>query len=230
MNETERKVYLEQFNRRTHVLGRAVCVITLVLLVGAPFLIGTFLGAMPDMGAVGKGFLSVGVVWAVASVAEFLIYTPMLGAGGGYLAFITGNLINMKIPCAVNARDIVGAKTGTPENEIISTLSIATASLVTIVILALGVLLLIPLQPVLQSPALQPAFDNVVPALFGAMAYKYYRKNMKIALWPLVLMSVLFILVPGLLGSTSFMILPSGAIAIGVAYFRYRRSRKETAA
>ena len=233
MNETERKVYLEQFNRRTHVLGRAVCVITLVLLVGAPFLIGTFLGAMPDMGAVGKGFLSVGVVWAVASVAEFLIYTPMLGAGGGYLAFITGNLINMKIPCAVNARDIVGAKTGTPENEIISTLSIATSSLVTIVILALGVLalvLLIPLQPVLQSPALQPAFDNVVPALFGAMAYKYYRKNMKIALWPLVLMSVLFILVPGLLGSTSFMILPSGAIAIGVAYFRYRRSRKETAA
>ena len=140
------------------------------------------------------------------------------------------NLINMKIPCAVNARDIVGAKTGTPENEIISTLSIATASLVTIVILALGVMLLIPLQPVLQSPALLPAFDNVVPALFGAMAYKYYRKNMKIALWPLVLMSVLFILVPGLLGSTSFMILPSGAIAIGVAYFRYRRSRKETAA
>ena len=99
----------------------------------------------------------------------------------------------------------------------------------TIVILALGVLLLIPLQPVLQSPALQPAFDNVVPALFGAMAYKYYRKNVKIALLPLVIMSVLFILVPGLLGSTSFMILPSGAIAIGAAYFLYRRARKETA-
>ena len=104
MNETERKTYLEQFNRRTHVLGRIVSAITLVLLVGAPFLIGTFLGAMPDLGAVAKGFLSVGLVWTVSSVAEFLIYTPMLGAGGGYLAFITGNLINMKIPCAVNAR------------------------------------------------------------------------------------------------------------------------------
>ena len=227
MNETERKAYLEQFNRRTHVLGRIVSAITLVLLVGAPFLIGTFLGAMPDMGAVAKGFLSVGLVWTVSSVAEFLIYTPMLGAGGGYLAFITGNLINMKIPCAVNARDIVGTKTGTPENEIISTLSIATASLVTIVILALGVLLLIPLQPVLQSPALQPAFDNVVPALFGAMAYKYYRKNMKIALWPLVLMSVLFILVPSLTSSTSFMIIPSGALAIGIAYSMYRKQKKE---
>ena len=225
MNETERKAYLEQFNRRTHVLGRIVSAITLVLLVGAPFLIGTFLGAMPDMGAVAKGFLSVGLVWTVSSVAEFLIYTPMLGAGGGYLAFITGNLINMKIPCAVNARDIVGTKTGTAENEIISTLSIATSSLVTIVVLALGVALLVPLQPVLQSPVLQPAFANVVPALFGAMAYQYYRKNIVVAIAPLVVMSVLFTLVPGLISSTSFMIIPSGALAIGIAYTIYKKKK-----
>ena len=227
MNETERKAYLEQFNRRTHVLGRIVSAITLMLLVGAPFLIGTFLGAMPDMGAVAKGFLSVGLVWTVSSVAEFLIYTPMLGAGGGYLAFITGNLINMKIPCAVNARDIVGTKTGTAENEIISTLSIATSSLVTIVVLALGVALLVPLQPVLQSPVLQPAFANVVPALFGAMAYKYFRGNMKIAAAPLFIMSMLFVFVPSLTSSTSFMIIPSGALAIGIAYSMYRKQKKE---
>ena len=227
MNETERKAYLEQFNRRTHVLGRIVSAITLALLVGAPFLIGTFLGAMPDMGAVAKGFLSVGLVWTVSSVAEFLIYTPMLGAGGGYLAFITGNLINMKIPCAVNARDIVGTKTGTAENEIISTLSIATSSLVTIVVLALGVALLVPLQPVLQSPVLQPAFANVVPALFGAMAYQYFRKNIRVAIAPLVMMSVLFMLVPSLTGSTSFMIVPSGALAIGIAYALYRKQNQE---
>ncbi len=227
MNETERKAYLEQFNRRTHVLGRTVSAITLVLLVGAPFLIGTFLGAMPDIGAVAKGFLSVGLVWTVSSVAEFLIYTPMLGAGGGYLAFITGNLINMKIPCAVNARDIVGTKTGTAENEIISTLSIATSSLVTIVVLALGVALLVPLQPVLQSPVLQPAFANVVPALFGAMAYQYFRKNVQVAVAPLVVMSLLFMLVPSLTSSTSFMIIPSGALAIGIAYSMYRKQKKE---
>jgi len=150
----------------------------------------------------------------------------MLGSGGGYLAFITGNLINMKIPCAMNARDMVDAKSGTPENEIISTISIATSSLVTILVLALGVLLLVPLQPILQNPVLQPAFENVVPALFGAMAYKYYRGNMKIALFPLVIMSVLFVLLPSLIGSTSFMIIPSGAIAIGVAYLTYKKGRK----
>ena len=227
MNEQEKTVRFEAYNRRTHTYGRIACGVTLVLLLGAPFLMGYILGAMPDMRAFGRGFLAIGIVWLVSCVAEYLVYTPMLGAGGGYLAFITGNLINMKIPCAVNARDIVRAKTGTPENEIISTLSIATASLVTIVILALGVLLLIPLQPVLQSPALQPAFDNVVPALFGAMAYQYFRKNIRVAIAPLVMMSVLFMLVPSLTGSTSFMIVPSGALAIGIAYALYRKQNQE---
>ena len=214
------------YTRGTHRIGRICTIITLCLLVGAPFLMGAYLGALPDLGAVAKAFLSVGLVWTVSSVVEFLIYTPMLGAGGGYLAFITGNLINMKIPCAVNARDIVGAKTGTPENEIISTLYIATSSLVTILVLALGVLLLSPLQPILQSEALQPAFSNVVPALFGAMAYKYYRHHMNVAVAPLVLMSVLFILVPGLISSTSMMIIPSGALAIGIAWLLYRKQKK----
>lgn len=219
----QNQTYFERYNARTHTLGRISSIIALVMLVGAPFLIGSYLGAMPDLGATAKAFLSVGLVWTVSSVAEFLVYTPMLGAGGGYLAFITGNLINMKVPCAINARDIVGAKTGTPENEIISTLSIATSSLVTIVVLALGVLLLVPLQPVLQSPALQPAFDCVVPALFGAMAYKYFRGNLNIAAAPLLVMSALFILVPSLIGSTSLMVLPSGALAIGVAFLLYKK-------
>lgn len=219
----------EKYNAGTHILGRVFSVITLVLLVGAPFMIGLFLGAMPDLPAVGKGFLSVGIIWFVSSIVEFLVYTPMLGAGGGYLAFITGNLINMKIPCAINARDQVGAKSGTPENEIISTLSIAASSLVTILVLALGVLLLVPLQPVLQSEVLQPAFENVVPALFGAMAYKYFRRNLKIAAAPLVLMSLLFILIPSLTGSTSFMIIPSGGLAIGIAFLFYRQRAKALA-
>ena len=216
----------EKYSKTTHFIGRLVSAITVIMLVGAPFLIGKYLGAFPDIGVVGKAFFSVGLVWTVSSVAEFLIYTPMLGSGGGYLAFITGNLINMKIPCAVTARDMVGVKSGTKENEIISTLSIATSSLVTILVLAIGVLALTPLQPLLQSPTLQPAFDNVVPALFGAMAYKYYRKNMSIAVAPLVVMSVLFMLVPSLVSSTSFMIIPAGAIAIGISYFIYKKSKE----
>ena len=219
----------ESYLKSTHRLGRIVSIITLVLLVGAPFAIVTLLGAGPDLGAVARGFLSVGLVWTVSSVVEFLVYTPMLGAGGSYLAFITGNLINMKIPCAMNAKELVDAKSGTAENEVIATLSIATSALVTIVVLALGVVLLIPLQPVLQSPVLAPAFANVVPALFGAMAYKYYRKDPLLALIPLTVMIVLFTLVPSLTSSTSFMIIPAGALAIALAWMRYRRETKGAA-
>ena len=219
----------EAYLKSTHRLGRIVSMITLVLLVGAPFMIGTLLGAGPDLGAVARGVLSVGLVWTVSSVVEFLVYTPMLGAGGSYLAFITGNLINMKIPCAMNAKELVDAKSGTAENEVIATLSIATSALVTIVVLALGVVLLIPLQPVLQSPVLAPAFDNVVPALFGAMAYKYYRKDPRLAMVPLAVMIILFTLVPSLTSSTSFMIIPAGALAIALAWMKYRRETKGAA-
>ncbi len=227
MTEEKKNELFEQYNNRTHVYGRIFSIISLFLLLAVPFVMGAYLQAMPDIPAFLRTFLAIGIVYLVSAIAEYLIYTPMLGAGGSYLAFITGNLINMKLPCAFNARDIVGAKTGTPENEIISTLSIATSSLVTILVLAVGVALLLPLQPLLQSEALQPAFENVVPALFGAMAYKYYRGNMKIAAFPLIAMTLLFLLVPSLTGSTSFMIIPSGAISIGVAYWYYKKGKKK---
>ena len=225
----KREFSYESYLSGTHRLGRIFSVMVLIMLVGAPFVIGGILGDMPDLAAAGKGFLAVGIVWTLSSVVEYLVYTPMLGAGGSYLAFITGNLINMKIPCAMNARELTDAKTGTAENEVISTLSIATSALVTILVLASGVVLMIPLQPVLQSTVLRPAFDNVVPALFGAMACRYYRKAPGLALVPLCAMILLFTLVPSLTSSTSFMIIPSGAIAIILSWIRWKKERKEAA-
>lgn len=227
MNEQEKELYFEKYNESMHMIGRISSTIMLVMLLGAPFVIGLYLGAMPDMKAFIKAFLSIGIVYLASGIVEYLIYVPMLGAGGSYLAFITGNLINMKIPCAVTARDIVGAKSGTPENEIISTLSIAASSLVTIAVLAVGVMCLIPLQPILQSETLQPAFSNVVPALFGAMAYKYYRSNLPVAAATLTFMTLLFIFVPSLISSASFMIIPSGALAIGLSFLKFRKQRKD---
>ena len=225
----DKKTYYEQYNERTHVYGRVGLVIGLILMLGFPFVMGAVLHAMPDMSAFGKGFLQVAAVYIPSCLVEFLIYTPMLGAGGSYLAFITGNLINMKIPCAMNARDIVGVEAGTPENEIVSTMAIAASALTTTAVIAAGVLLLIPLQPVLSSPVLAPAFDNVVPALFGALAYQYFRKGIRIVVIPLVLMSLLCVLVPSMIGSVGFLIIPSGAMAIGIAWLLFRRDQKKEA-
>lgn len=224
--EQNREAYMAKYNEKTHFYGRIGLWIGIILLIAAPFLFGVSLNAMPDLGAFAKGLMQIAIIYIPSCIVEFLIYMPMLGAGGSYLAFITGNLINMKIPCALNARDIAGTEAGTTENEIVSTLSIAASSLVTTLVIAIGVLLIIPLRPVLEMPELQPAFNNVVPALFGAMAYKYFRRSMKLVAIPLVVMTVLFIVAPGLIGSVGFLMLISGAIAIGQAYYYFKREAK----
>ena len=227
--EQNREAYMAKYNEKTHFYGRIGLWIGIILLIAAPFLMGVSLDAMPDLGAFGKGLAQIAIIYIPSCIVEFLIYMPMLGAGGGYLAFITGNLINMKIPCALNARDIVGTEAGTTENEIVSTLSIAASSLVTTLVIALGVLLMIPLRPVLEAPAFQPAYNNVVPALFGAMAYKYFRRGKKLVAIPLIVMTVLFVVMPGLISSVGFLMLISGAIAIVQAYLAFRKETKKEA-
>lgn len=228
MNNQEKELYLERYNEKTHLFGRLGLLIGIILLIGAPFAMGTVLDAMPDLTAFGKGLAQIAIIYIPSCIVEFLIYTPMLGAGGSYLAFITGNLINMKIPCALNARDIAGTEAGTAENEIISTLSIAVSSLVTTVVIALGVFLIIPLRPVLESEVLQPAFNNVVPALFGAMAFKYFRRGKKLVAIPLIVMTILFICMPQLISSVGFLMLLSGAITIAHSFILFRKGSKTT--
>jgi len=218
MNEQAKQAYFEKFNRQLHLLGKIMMVVSLTALLGFSFVAGVIFNAMPDLGGFLAGLLNVGIIYYPVAIVEFLVYSPMLGVGGSYLAFLTGNLTNLKIPCAMNARELSGVKTGTPENEIISTISIASSAIVTTLILAAGALLITPLQPILSSVTLQPAFNNVVPALFGAFGIKYYIKSPKIAVVPFVVMTALCIFVPALLDYTSISIIPAGLLAIAVGY------------
>ena len=86
----------------------------------------------PDLPA---GIAKVAAIYVPVSVVEFLVYVPMLGAGASYLTFITGNVTNLKIPCAINSRDIAKVADNSPESEIISTLSVATSALVTMAVI-----------------------------------------------------------------------------------------------
>jgi len=219
----EKQAWFARYNEGIHRAGRLWTLFTLGILLAVPFAMGMILGAMPDMNRFLRGFLNVAIIYYPTSVVEYLIYVPMLGPGASYLSFITGNLANLKIPCAINAREMADARVGTPENEIISTLSVATSSLVTVVVLAAGVLLLAPLQPVLSSPVLTPAFDNVVPALFGALGLKYFLKGKKFAAIPLVLSSAVCIFVPSLIGQTSVLLIVIGALTIGVSFVFYKK-------
>ena len=221
----DKQMFMEEFNNKLHRLGRITLVLSVVFLVALPFVFGAFFGVSPDMGGFFSGFAKVGVIYIPVAIVEFLVYTPMLGVGGSYLSFITGNVTNMKIPCVMNSKEIAGTTDGTPEHEIISTISVATSAIVTTLVIALGVILMVPLQPVLQNPALLPAFNNVVPALFGALGLKYFMKSPQIAVVPLVLMTALYIFVPSLISQTSLMLLPSGALALGIGFLLFKKGK-----
>lgn len=169
------------------------------------------------------GMLSTAPMYWAVGIIETFTYVPMLGAGGSYLAFVTGNITNLKAPAAMNALELMGADVKTEEGEIISTVAIAVSSIVTTLIIVLGVVLIVPLTPVLNSPALAPAFDQILPALFGGLGVVYIARNWKIAVAPVALMLMLFILIPGL-GSYVGILVPVGVLAaLGVARILYKK-------
>ena len=162
------------------------------------------------------------IYWTVG-VIEVITYTPMLGTGGTYLAFVTGNLTSLKAPSALNAMENAEVKPGTEEGEVISTIAIATCSIVTTLILALGVCALAIVAPILDSPALKPAFDNILPALFGGLAVVYLIKNWKLAITPLVFMVLIFLAVPSLANSVGVLVPVGVLIALGAGRVMYKK-------
>ena len=225
VSEKEKKEFFEEFNNGLHRIGRFTLIAAMIMLISVPFIVGAVNGVMPSMSGFLRGFATVGLIYIPVAIVEFLVYTPMLGVGGSYLSFITGNVTNMKIPCVMNAKDIAKTEPGTQEHEIVSTISVAVSAITTTLVIIAGVIMLVPLQPVLQAEALLPAFNNVVPALFGALGLKYFLQSPKIAVVPLALMSLLCIFVPAAISQTSLLLIPSGGLALAIGYVLFKKGK-----
>ena len=180
----------KSFNDKNHLYGRIFLALAIIMIILVPVIMAIILQVMPEWDVVIRALATL-IVFIIGGFVEVMTYSPMLGTAGTYLAFFTGNLVNLKVPCAVNAREQANVKHGSQEGEIVSTLSVATSTIVTTVIIALGVALLVPLTPVLENPGLRPAFNSAFTALFGALAYKYFTKDIKLVPLPLILSIVL---------------------------------------
>ncbi len=218
------KTKTKGYSEKVHIWGRAWGIGAILIFLFFPLAVSIYYSAWPELGPFLKGLLGVAPVFWLVGAIEAFTYAPMLGAGGAYLGFVTGNLTNLKVPCALNAMEVAKVKSGTEEGEVISTISIAISSITTIIIIFIGILLLAPLQPILESELLAPAFDNILPALFGGLAVVFVSKNWKIAMAPLIFMLVLFISFPGLASSVSIMVPVGVIIAISVSRYLYKKS------
>ena len=194
------------------------------LLLAFPVAVAVIWGVWPDWQGLAMGLLAtMPMYWAVGLI-EFFTYIPMLGIGGSYLSFVTGNISNLKLPCALNALEQNGVSATSEEGEVISTIAIATSSIVTTIIIIIGVICIVPLTPILEAPVLEPAFAQMLPALFGGLGVAFVSKNWKIAIAPVVLMLVLFIFVPALnAGTVGIMVPVSVLFTIGVSRILYKR-------
>ena len=196
----------------------------MVLLMAFPVAVAIIFQVMPDWAALGAGLIATAPLYWVVGVIETVTFVPMLGAGGSYLSFVTGNISNLKLPCALNALEQNGVSANSEEGEVISTIAIATSSIVTTLIIILGVICIVPLTPVLEAPILEPAFQQILPALFGGLGVAFVSKNWKIAVAPILLMLVLFIFIPALNeGTVGIMVPVSALFTIAVARIMYKR-------
>ena len=207
-----------------HRDGRIWNISMMILLMLFPLTVAFIFGAAPDWKALGLGLVATAPMYWAVGIIETITFVPMLGAGGSYLSFVTGNLSNLKLPCALNALEQNGVSAGSEEGEIISTIAIATSSIVTTIIIIIGVVCIVPLTPVLESPVLEPAFAQMLPALFGGLGVAFVSKNLKISLAPIVLMLVAFIFVPALnAGTVGIMVPVSVLFTIATARIMYKR-------
>jgi len=214
---------MRDYMKDTDRLGKIWIWSAAVAVLMVPVAICVYYNAWPSMTAVLKGLLGVAPIYWTVGVIEVITYTPMLGIGGTYLAFVTGNLTSLKAPSALSAMENCEVKPGTEEGEVISTLAISVCTIVTTLVLVVGVLLLTMISPILDSPALKPAFDNILPALFGGLAVVYVSKNWKIAITPLIFMVALFLAVPSLAGSVGVLVPVGVLITLGAARVMYKK-------
>lgn len=217
---TDTKSYINSVHRDGRIWNLGM----MALLIAFPISVSLIFGASPDWGALALGLIATAPMYWTIGVVETITYVPMLGAGGSYLSFVTGNIANLKLPCALNALEQNDVSASSEEGEIISTIAIAVSSIVTTLIIALGVVCIVPLTPILESPVLEPAFAQMLPALFGGLGVAFVSKNWRLAIAPVALMLVLFIFVPALNAGTVGVMVPVGVLfTLAVARILYKK-------
>ncbi|MBQ6837380.1 MAG: hypothetical protein IJO44_00920, partial [Clostridia bacterium] len=218
MKKNTNKTYFD----RVHSWGRISTISALCVLLMFPVAVTLYLDVSPSVTAILQGLLKlIPTYWTVA-VVEVIVYTPMLGAGGTYLSFVTGNIANLKLPCAINAMEGAKVKANSEEGEVISTISIATSAIVTTIVLAIGIIAFAPfLITFTNSALLKPAFAQVLPALFGALGAGYFIKHWRISFFPIIIMIIVLIFAPTMGASTLLFV---GIVAsVGGALFMYKK-------
>lgn len=219
------KLVLDDYNNWVHRFGRLGLLIAIIYMFAIPTIISIVYDAFPSMSVVLKGSVGLLALFVPIAISEVISYTPILGSSA-YLTFLTGNILNLKLPCVLNALKVSQTEQNTPEGDAIATVAVAASSILTMVIITLGVILLVPLQPLLQNQIVASATAYMLPALFGGMflgllskgeGKTYIKNKLLMILVPVLLISagaITGVIVGGMEGILILAMLP---VTMGIA-------------
>ena len=211
---TNKIIINDSFQAWAHKWGRVGTLIALLYMISIPFVVLSFYDCVPSFGEViNISTISILMIYIPVGFSEAISYTPILGASS-YLTFITGNIMNLKLPCAVNAMKLARKEPNTPEGEAISSVAVAVCSIMTILILALAAILSSWISPIFELPSVKTASNYLIPALFGSLTLGLFAstssgkktvKNGVIGVVPvIVIITVLALIVRIASGSSLF--------------------------
>ena len=181
----------EKYINTLHKHGKRFMIVSSLLMLAIPFVFSLIHNAWPNLELIKVGFMTVGAIYIPIGIIETINYAPMLGVGATYISHVTGNISNMKLPASLSAMKQANVEPGSDEAEIISTLAVASSSIVTILIILVGVLLLLPYLSVIDQ-YLGTVTDYLVPAIFGALGFVFIVRHWKLVIIPMSVMLALF--------------------------------------
>lgn len=181
------------YEERAHRFGRLSLIIGWLATLVFPILLIVVYEVPINWVYVFGGAASIMLLMIPVGLSEFLSIAPMIGPSAMYIMVLTGNFTNLKIPSSIAAMEAVGLDPAnyTEESDVISTLAMAVSAIVSIVVISIGVIAIVPLSTVLKNPLLMPAFEQIVPALFGALGVSMIGKHYRLAIVPFLLGIVL---------------------------------------
>lgn len=209
------------YNDKTHVYGRIWGIAAIVVFMLIPISISLHLDAWPVASAFAAAIIMY-VVSGIGGIGEDIMYTTLIGPSATYVSFLTGNISNLKFPCTVAALEAADVDIHSDEGEVVATIAATVSSIVTTIVIAVFCVALAPFIPMMTDPesVLYPAFQQVLPALFGAIALPYYVKNPRLWQLPVVVMVLLYWFIPGM--AVSYGMFISVVLALASALIAYK--------
>ncbi|SCZ80375.1 hypothetical protein [Acidaminobacter hydrogenoformans] len=181
-DEYYKNIYLPQISKlgkKTGWLG--------VLLIFAPVLAVTFFfRIVPEMDLLIIAItaqLSVNAIWWIIEPISFY---PILGVPGTYMAFLSGNISNLRIPCAAAAQRALNIEPGSEKATIVSTIGVAASVYVNVILLIIAVV--IGSSILEQMPdAVKISLNFLLPALFGAIFAQFAIDDKKTGAFAMII-------------------------------------------